>query len=945
MFGPFRLFPVQRLLLEGDRAIRLGSRALDVLIALAERAGEVISKDELIARAWPGTVVEEGNLKVQVAALRRALGDGSGGKRYLTAVPGRGYCLVAAAKYETVEGTPHEAGPSEAGPAAPAHNLPVMLTRLVGRAEEVAALAARLPGRRLLTLVGPGGIGKTSVALAVAEARIARYADGVWLVDLTPLGDARLVPTALATPLGLEIGSDNPLPGLINALRDRRMLVVLDNCEHVIDGAAHLAAGLLRGTRGVDILATSREPLRVQGEQRYRLAPLDSPPTSEGLIAIDATAFPAVQLFVERATESSHDFVLDDADVPVVADICRKLDGIPLAIELAAARVDALGVRELASRLDDRLRFLTHGRRTGVARHQTMRAALDWSYGVLSEGEQNVLRRLAVFAGGFTLEAAAAVGGNGGAVEREIADRIEELVAKSLVVADVHGAAPRYRLLETTRAYGLEKLNDSGELAVVTRRHAEYYRDLLAAAGDPEDEAVAGSWHAIYAPEVGNVRAALDWAFGPTGDAETAVAIAAASASLWIEMSLLTECRGWMEAAVSRLDDAAATGTRREMIVQAALGLSVMYTRGRTNTPRAALARANELAERYQDPGYQLRTITALALFCIRLEDFEGALKLARRAEAIAKSIADEPGVAKVNCISGLALFFLGKFTEALPNLRAAYSSITPVGRRAQIVRSGMDYSILARCVEAHILWLHGTFDRSAQAARDVLADAQETGHPASLCQALAWCGCGIPLQLGDLDTAEHSIALLKNNARTHGFSYYYAFGLGYEGQLSALRGDIEGAERLLRAGLEEMREYENIYTAFLIMLAAVLASASKFSESFAVIDEVLRRTASNEGFAWRPEALRIRGDVRLLSGTADAAAAEKDFRGSLDLARRQETLSWELRTVTSLARLWRDQGLRREARELLASTYDRFSEGFQTADLKAAKLLLDELT
>src|SRR5690349_17353357 len=278
-FGPFRLAAARRLLLEGDKPVRLGSRAFDILAALVERAGEVVGKEELAARAWPGTFVDESNLKIQVSALRRALGDGQGGHRYLVTVPGRGYNFVAPVSLEE----PREAPPPPTVAPARVHNLPFAVTRMIGRDETAAALVARLSRERLVTIVGPGGIGKTTVALAVAERVIADYEHGVWLVDLAPLGDPPLVPSTVATVLGLEFRTEDPLPGLVAGLRDKRMLLVLDNCEHVIDAAANLAAAVLSGAPGVDILAASREPLGVAGECRYRLGPLSSPPPSSGL--------------------------------------------------------------------------------------------------------------------------------------------------------------------------------------------------------------------------------------------------------------------------------------------------------------------------------------------------------------------------------------------------------------------------------------------------------------------------------------------------------------------------------------------------------------------------------------------------------------------------------------------------------------------------------------
>jgi len=474
LFGPFCLIPAQRLLLEADKPVRLGSRALDVLIALVEHAGELVGKNELMARVWPDTIVEEGNLKVHVAGLRRVLRDGRAGNRYLINIPGRGYRFVAPVTH--VDDLQPSAPPAAATKRE--HNLPTLLTRLIGRADNINELTELLPQRRMITIAGPGGIGKTAVAVAVAEEQIGVYEHGVWLIDLALVSDPLLVPSAVAAALGLEIHSEGTFPSLIAALRHKRMLLVLDNCEHVIAAAAKLAAGILSSATRVHIIATSREPLRAEGEHIYRLPPLTSPRPSPGLTATRALAFPAVQLFVERVAASLGGFELSDADAPFVVDLCAKLDGIPLAIEFAAARVDGFGVQGLASRLDDCLRLLSSGRRTAPPRHQTMSATIDWSYELLPELERLVLRSLAIFAGAFLLETASAVAASGEVAASEIADGIANLVAKSLVTADLGGAVVHYRLLETTRAYALEKLVESGEFDRLAQRYTKYDRDL-----------------------------------------------------------------------------------------------------------------------------------------------------------------------------------------------------------------------------------------------------------------------------------------------------------------------------------------------------------------------------------------------------------------------------------------------------------------------------------
>jgi predicted ATPase/DNA-binding winged helix-turn-helix (wHTH) protein len=529
LFGPFRLSAARRLLLEGEKPVPLGSRALDILIALTGKPGELLGRDELMASVWPGAQVNPANLTVHIAALRRALNDRHAGKRYIVNIPGRGYRFAAPVTLA------HDPSASATPPlrTKQRHNLPVRPARLIGRTDIVTTLARQLASNRLLTVVGPGGMGKTSVALAVAEELLSDLADGTWLIDLAPLADPRRVPRALASALGFEIRSGHPLPGAIARLRDKEALLVLDNCEHLVEAAAALAVEVLRGAPRTRILATSREPLRAEGEHVVRLAPLESPPTRP-LSAAEALDYPAVRLFVERATAAMPGFALADKDAAAVAEICRQLDGIPLAIEFAVARVDSSGIRGVADHIDDRTP--TRGPPAALPRHHTMKAALDSSYGLLSPAEQKVLRRLAVFAGGFSLDAAGRVAAGAADQERDVADGVTTLVAKSLISADFGENEPRFRLLNTTRAYALAKLAEAGEADRLARRHAEHYRDLLESKMvDPEARL------ACFASEIDNIRAGLAWALSSKGDRSIGAALAAASSSLWPETSLLTE--------------------------------------------------------------------------------------------------------------------------------------------------------------------------------------------------------------------------------------------------------------------------------------------------------------------------------------------------------------------------------------------------------------------
>jgi predicted ATPase/DNA-binding winged helix-turn-helix (wHTH) protein len=938
IFGSFRLVPAQRVLLDDGKPLRLGSRALDILITLVEHAGETISREQLIAQTWPDTVVDDGALRVHVAALRKALGDGRVGRRYVANNPGRGYAFVAPVTRE------QRREPPAPPPNQPARsgNLPALLTRAVGRDEAIATVVSRCTRHRLLTIAGPGGIGKTTAAIAAAEEMSASFADGIWFVSLATLVDAALVPATVGSALGIPSTGVDPLTALAACSREKHMLMVLDCCDHVADAAAALAEAVLRAAPRVSILATSREPLRAEGEWVLRLPPLEVPSGTTSLSAVEALGYSAVQLFSERAAAAIDGFVLSDADVPNVLAICRGLDGMPLALELAAVQVDALGIQSLARGLTHRFDLLTRGRRTALAHQQTLRATMDWSYDFLPEVEKVFLRRLAVFRGGFTMEAASSVVGDEHIRSSEVIEIVANLSQKSLVATDIGGDITYHYMLDTTRAYAIEKLNETGETAEMSRRHAGYYYNLLA---EISNDAATDTF-ADCAHECDNIRAALTWAFSSGGDMSAGVRLAAASTPVWLELSLLAECLSWTRKALEVLG-AEENGTRWEMVLQCAFGYSLMFTEGLSNTARAALHRARELAEKLQDVDYQLRALAGLASSCHRLEDFRGALDLGRRAETIANSSGDPAVLATADWILGTSLFFLGEYHEASTYAeRTCQLTSAPAVRRAHIAKLGRDSFVSASCTMAQAHYAQGLCDQSARLARDLVVETQQGDHPLSLCLALTWCGCQIPLWLGDLETAGRSIAQLKDHAEKYSLSGYYAYGNGFEGQLYAKQGDLGLAERLLRSCLESLRQgrSETLYTAFLTDLAEVLAKAGRFAESLGAAAEALERTERNEAFWWMPEALRIKGEVLMQSNPSDLESIEDCFTRSLACARRQGALSWELRAATSLARVWTRHRRLVDADALLRPIYARFTEGFGTADLRAARTLLEGL-
>lgn len=457
-FGPFELRLDQRALLREGRTLRLGSRAVELLILLAGRPGRVVGNAEILAALWPGLHVGEANIRVHVAAVRRALGDRRDTPRYVVNVPGRGYCFIAPVGRHDGGLAPVANAPAVSLPAVspPIVHLPPAPSGLIGREDLLETLVELLPRRRLVTLVGPGGIGKTSLAVAAAHRRVADYPDGVRFVDLAVVPEPASPALAVASAIGVD--GSAPLPAILAALRDRHMLLVVDNCERVIQPVAALIEALLVNAGRIDILATSREPLRAQGEWVRRLPGLPVPPAEDGVGAAEAASYPAVALFLERLRAAAGGFTLHDRDVPALIRICRRLDGIPLALELAAAYGAMLGIGGLAAHLDDQLDLLAHGRRTAPARHQTLRAMLDWSYDLLPALERRVLARLSTFGGPFDLDAAVTAGRAEAMDEAAVVDAVFRLVDASLIVVEAAGSGYRFRLLETTRAYAAAKL-------------------------------------------------------------------------------------------------------------------------------------------------------------------------------------------------------------------------------------------------------------------------------------------------------------------------------------------------------------------------------------------------------------------------------------------------------------------------------------------------------
>jgi len=631
--GPFRLDPEAKVLTHAGVPTPLGARAVAVLATLVERPNEYVSKAQLVDTAWPGLVVEEGNLTVQISAIRRVLRAAPGGERWVETLARRGYRFV---------------GPVTRLPDLRLHgsasvrtNLPEPLTSFIGRERELVEIKRLLPGSRLLTITGTGGIGKTRLAQQVAAEVMDAYRDGVWFVELGSIGNPLLVPASVAQVLGVRERTGGPLVDTLCAhLKARQLLLILDNCEHLLDACTRLADAVLRDAADTTIVATSREPLHVAGEQTYPLQTLSLPESSTSAGAVARSE--AVQLFVERARRQLPDFELTAARAPAVAQLCIHLDGIPLALELAAARVRSLSIEQINARLHDRFRLLANGNRTALPRQQTLRALVDWSYDLLTDAEKLLLQRLSVFAGGWTLEAAEQVCVGEGMEGCEVLDLLTSLSDKSLVMSEQSDEHSRYRMLETIRQYAREKLDASGGGEAVRRRHRDYFLVLAEEVEPNLMGAEQGAWLQRLDEEHENLRTSLDSSLGDAGS-EAGLRLCAALQRFWITRGHLSEGRECCERVLARSGGEERTEERAKALNTA--GILAYY---QSDYPAARALHEESLAIRRQlDHRRGIATsLNSLGNVLYEVGEFVSAQALHEESLAIKRELGDRRGMA-----------------------------------------------------------------------------------------------------------------------------------------------------------------------------------------------------------------------------------------------------------------------------------------------------------
>lgn len=912
-FGEFELVPDQNSLLRDGEPVRLGSRAFSILTILVEHAGEVVTGEALASRVWPDTNVSDSNLRVHLATLRKILNSPSTETDCIVTAPGRGYKF-------TLPVVQHKASVRQRSQSS----LPALLTRLVGRDAVIQEVLQNIDDYRFVTIVGSGGIGKTSVALAAAHIGMDRFEDGASFADLSPIEDVGSLSSAIARALKIPSTKGSDDFAVIDHLRNLRLLLVLDNCEHLIEGTAHLAEQILRECPGISVLATSREPLRAEGEFVRRLLPLQSPPVQDaGLSSHEVMQFPAVQLFVQRAAASLEGFILQDHDALSVAQLCNRLDGIPLAIELAAARVDLFGIRKLNENLDDCLQVLTRGRRTAQERHRTLRAALDWSFHLLTANEQMLLARLGVFRSAFDYDAALAVASDQLIAKDRVLDGIENLVAKSLLTVSLESGKPLYRLLETTRAYAVEMLGVGPAANAVRCRHALNIRDQLRQLPSKGGR-VDSTLHEVYSRVIDEMRTAIAWAFSSVGDPQVGLDLVVNSAHLWSQLSLFEEYRRYVEQALKTVRDIPDSAAAEVSLLNA-IAPTIYETLGAVPELETSALRVIELARKLNAPAALRDGLHSLWRFHHGRGEYREALE---KAEEIRDTLTvDLPDEDRWRPMRGVSLLYLGRLAECRSFL-GEFGNGIPIVDDGTSTSFDYNFSSILNGILARVLWLQGDFDMASACAEASVDSALKAKQTVAICFALCLAGCPIHVWNRNIEKANHYLRLLRDHVARSQSIYWDQYTTVFDAGIQVAEGRHLVSPSRWRAKQRhwDYRHWENF---------------SVLGEGFAPESFVER--ARNDESWWcsaeilRLEALRMHHEDPLQNRRRVCTF----LQNALELAQAQGALAWELRIARTLVEVSQSEKEAKEARRLLQRTLEEFSEGFTSSEFQAGERIL----
>lgn len=896
-FGSFVLYPREHVLLRDGVPVNLGSRAMSLLVALCTRAGALVEKQELLDVVWPRAVVEECNLRAQVVALRRTLAEGGPGC-YIVTVPGRGYRFCA-----PVSQVPMEHSEQQAAAALPSSQLPALAVPLFGHERAVATVIEQLSRCSLLTLTGPGGIGKTSLALAAAAQWARRHEDRVSFLDLAGAGSPQQAKAMLAGLGAACRAATRPAGETGGASR----LLVLDNVEPLLETLAGGLEALIAQTDDLCVLVASQEVLRMAAEQVYTVGPLASPAMDEAPSTEQAMNYPAVALFVHRATAHDPDFALAPADTDTLAQLCRQLDGNPLAIEMAAACARTFGVQPLLSLLDGPFRLQMPGRRTAPERQRSLGASLDWSYAMLEDPQQAMLRHLGIFPNVFSLAALVEVLPNMTAFE--LAVSLEGLVAKSLVCAFEHEQGKRYRLPRTTLLYARAQLEARGEAAEAGQRHACYVRGRLDQAIACLDTLAADQWIARYASDLDDVRAALQWAFAAGEHLALAVDLAMLSAPLWLRLSLLSECQTWLEQGLRALDQARPSHTR--MGLRAFLASLLTLAHGGGSRVRQAWQVVLEDAQALADRAHELRALWGLWNDAVCSTQTGKAEGLARRYLELAQGGAVEGGALTGKRMLAVALFYQANLAGARQAVGEALAA--QAAPRSHLIDLHFDQRLAARALKAKVQLLEGHQGQALLGLASCLHDAIGLNHPATLWYCLCYSALPVALLVGNEVKAGEYLAMLKASLSGQALPLWWGYAQCFDCIVQLRKAPSEGMVARLGELLGALREQNHtpLYGLFSAEHAQALAALGLPQWGLDALEHSVTRAQAGEERWFLAELLRVKARLTLSAlGPAGHAAAVASWRQARAAAQGQGAAFWLARVEADLQRAPREQSV-----------------------------------
>lgn len=863
-FGGFRLFPDRQMLLHDGQPVALGGRAFDILTLLVTRAGDVVSKGELFEHVWPGYIVHDHNLKVNVGTLRRILAEADPTAEYIATIAGRGYKFVAAVVRENVSSAPEQSSSKTHYNSAP------NLQLLFGRDDAIEQIFEQLQQPGYLTIVGPGGAGKTSLAVAVARKHHDAH-DRIAFVDLSTVTDPRFAVPAIASALGVSLGLEDPIAGVIDLLRQQKPMLIIDNCEHVIATVAAIVERISAELPDARIIATSRAPLRTRSERIHFLSGLAYPVGEVSIRADEALKFPAVQLFLAKAGGGDAGRITDEYARNIVS-ICARLEGLALAIELAAGTARALAPSALEQFFRNGFETMNRGPREAPLRHQTLEATLDWSYRLLPDHEAVLLGLLSVFSGKFGADDAEALYPSGGLQPMAGRDALSQLVAKSLVATELESGKVYYRLAESTKAYAARRLFGAAHREDVKRRFALHIKDKMVVAEREWSSQTSRTWLQKYKGQIDDVRAVISWAFDPSGDAAIGVELVVAALPLWQELSAFKE----LLAAIELADVAGAAVSDLALLARAKLSTARAWamTLAHEMHPQTGSAWRESIhdASLTGDQDFQLQAVCGQAVFLT----YSGRPRAALRS---LKSHAAASGLDWSSAPDGKrflahAEVYAGYFSSASVRLEELTMTWGNLEEGKRLSRFQVELPVAIGLSHGFLLWLQGEPERAYAVSACAVDRAADLGHMISLGNALCLAALPVAYLTGDLDAASRFQHQLADVSRRESIGIYEGTSRFFSGAIQAAEGAEAGLLVMEQSINDLVRQRWLARTAFYrSLLAEAWAEAGDTERARKSLRAALLKRDLREERWCHPELWRVAGVIEARSGQPDMAA------------------------------------------------------------------------